>query len=189
MTPNLKPHIDLQDGTWRGNITFDQESDWTIWFNEYRIFVSHYAEIAERSNVPLLVIGTELKGTTHRAEWRDVITDVRSIFHGQVVYAANHDHYMNVPFWNLLDYIGIDGYFPLTDDYNPTPEMLSLAFKHIAQDLSAFSEMMNLKIIFTELGYQSFDGTNTTPWSAPTMTPDVLGHIPCWLESSGNTPC
>jgi homoserine trans-succinylase len=33
----------------------------------------------------------------------------------KLTYAANWDDFDKVPFWNELDYIGIDAYFPLSD--------------------------------------------------------------------------
>jgi hypothetical protein len=43
---------------------------------------------------------------------------------GKLTYAANWDDFDKVPFWNELDYIGIDAYFPLSNA--TTPSVLEL---------------------------------------------------------------
>jgi hypothetical protein len=180
MTPILKPHVDILDESWRGFIEFDQAEDWQAWFDSYRNFIAFHADIAQEYQLKLLIIGTELKGTTHRDEWFDIIALVRSIFDGKIVYAANHDHYDAIPFWQDLDYIGIDGYFSLSDDYNPSLDQLIMVFNQITQTLQNFAQSEGKKIIFTEIGYQSYDGSNSTPWDAPTRIEDQSEQAHCY---------
>jgi hypothetical protein len=70
----LKPHIDLSNdgGHWRGQIDFgDDDRAWVSWFESYRNFIGHYAALAQQMGVDLLVVGTELQGTSHRVDaWR-----------------------------------------------------------------------------------------------------------------------
>ena len=47
------------------------------------------------------------------SHWRDIIKETREIFEGQLTYAANFDNYMFVDFWDDLDFMGINAYFPL----------------------------------------------------------------------------
>lgn len=175
----LKPHVDPNSG-WRGDINFTNDSDWAKWFNSYTNFITHYADIADQKGADLFVIGTELCKTVIRPEWETVIANVRQIHDGPMVYAANWDNYLNVPFWDKLDFIGVDGYFPLTAKYNPTQDELNNAWLSVAQTLKNFSDAKGKKIIMTELGYQDRDGTNTTPWWAPTSTEDQQEQAMCY---------
>lgn len=58
----LKPHLWMSSG-WRSNINFDDTNDWTKWFADYRKNMIHYALMAEKTNVDLFCIGTELKSS------------------------------------------------------------------------------------------------------------------------------
>jgi len=187
----LKPHVDLKNGGYRTDIRMKTESDWKKWFDSYREFIKIYATIAKQTGVDIFIIGTELKGTTHRLEWNKVIEDVRAINPGRIGYAANWDEYRGVPFWDELDVIGIDAYFPLTTKNNPSQEELDTKWKQIAQKIGDFSEKKNKKVIITEFGYQSLDGTNIKPSRAPTKTVDELEQAQCYsaiLKALFNKP-
>lgn len=176
----LKPHIDPLSG-WRGQINFSNEADWITFFANYKDMVLHYAAIAASHDVDVYSVGTELKGTTQReADWRQVINDVKGIFDKKLIYAANWDNYQNIPFWDALDYIGVDAYFPLTGIDNPTQAELDQAMTSVAQGIEIFSQNNNKKILITEMGYQSYNGTNMSPWSAPTWTPDMQEQDMCF---------
>ena len=125
----VKPHIDLidkYDGTyWRADIGFATDKDWEEWFKNYEKIILSYAKICEKYEVDIFCIGTELSFTTQRdAEWRGIIQKVRAKYSGKLVYAANWDNFKNVKFWDELDYVGIDAYFPLTYEANPSLEDL-----------------------------------------------------------------
>lgn len=176
----LKPHVDVLDGSWRGDISFSNEPDWSAWFASYTNFIRSYAEFAELRGVDVLVIGTELKGTSHRPEWASVISDIRSVYSGQIVYAANWDEYKNITWWDLVDFIGVNAYFPLTSSMNPTVAELETAWAPVVQDMKDFSLLNNRKIIITEVGYQALDGANISPWSAPSSVTDEQEQADCY---------
>lgn len=163
----LKPHVDIRnDAAWRGEIQFTSEADWRAWFDSYEAFILHYARFAESHGIRLFCVGTELKATTHRAaDWRSVIQAVRSVFSGRLVYAANHDNIDNVAWFDDLDYIGIDAYFPLTNRTDPTLNDLLDAWQSRAADIEALQARFQKPVIFTEIGYVARDGTNTEPWA------------------------
>jgi hypothetical protein len=176
MVTVLKPHLDLPDNTWRGEI---HPSDNADWFRAYTAFIVHYAQIAEEERADWLVIGTELKGTEWDERWRDVIAEVRAVFHGQITYAANWDSYADVAWWDALDVVGIDAYFPLTSRFDPTPDELRGAWEDIHRNLDAFAASVDQDIVLTEVGYQSRDGANTSPWWAPTERTDTEEQLAC----------
>jgi hypothetical protein len=161
----LKPHVDCQNGDWRGNIMPDPAGEW---FRSYRRFIQHYAQIAESLGCGQLCVGTELDNTTdgHESEWRAVIDSVRVRFSGPITYAANWDSYnTKVPFWSAVDLVGIDAYFPLTNTNNPTvPQLVSAWNTRWLPNIEAFQTQVQKPILVTEIGYRSVDSCNMRPW-------------------------
>ena len=47
--------------------------------------------------------------------WWELIANIRQSYSGQLTYAANFDNYQEVYFWDQLDLIGINAYFPLRE--------------------------------------------------------------------------
>jgi hypothetical protein len=162
----LKPHVDVKTGEWRGDII---ASD--AWFASYKDFLMHYARLAAEYNVELFCIGTELVNTTLlpscQSQWEGIIKETREIFPGALTYCANWDEYETVGFWDKLDFIGIDAYFPLTAKKNPTKQELIAAWQGNAGEIDSWlkQKQLNKPVIFTEIGYCSADGTNIQPWS------------------------
>jgi hypothetical protein len=44
----------------------------------------------------------------------DLIKKVRAVYSGKLTYAENWDCIDKVLFWDQLDYIGVDAYFPIS---------------------------------------------------------------------------
>jgi len=205
----LKPMIDVVDQTWRGQIN---PVNWTLWFSNYRNFINYYADFATANNVELFEVGTELRSSQpYELEWRNVISEVRLHFNGNITYAANWDSYSiyapltqyAVKFWDALDYVGVDAYFPLTNLYNPTVQQLINAWSLAASgwwgsgrnwtnELYLTYLQTGKKIIFTEIGYCSQNGANIQPWNwnfSPTV--DLQEQADCYqaaLEVFKNKP-
>ena len=90
---------------WRSNINFENTNDWTSWFADYRKNMIHYALMAEKTNVDLLCIGTELKSSLKHIpeKWLSLIKEIRAIYKGKITYAANwDDSFQFTAFWNAL---------------------------------------------------------------------------------------
>ncbi len=166
----LKPMVECRDDTWRGEINPS-----SAWFATYQNFINFWAGVAENHNVELFCTGTELANTTGwSSSWRNVIQNIRNPnnpnhYTGPLTYAANPDEEKNITWWDELDYIGIDAYYPLTDQNNPTLEELETAWGNRANAIESWrnSNWSNMPIIFTEVGYRSIDGVNKAPWLRP----------------------
>lgn len=170
----LKPHVDCKDGTWRGAI---DPSDKEGWFSSYSNFINHYAEIAQNNGVELLCVGTEFKSlssSAYQSNWSDVISGVRGIYTGSITYAANWDEYKNVSFWDLVDYAGIDAYFPLSDLQSPSMDDLVTGWyaysgtygtHNWVGEIENWQASVGKQVIFTEIGYRSIDYAAKEPWS------------------------
>jgi|Deesub1362B_J571_1020462.scaffolds.fasta_scaffold00303_3 hypothetical protein len=166
----LKPHLDIDDGTWRRFIDFGADEEaWKDWFVAYGAFLLRYAVLAQEEKVEMFCIGVELGGTVKRArEWRKVIRAVRATYSGPLIYAASWDgEIWDVPFWQELDYIGIDAYYPLSGKFAPTLEELVAAWKGPLRSIECLARRVEKPVIFTEIGYRSLDGALREPWNWP----------------------
>jgi len=162
----LKPTVDVQDGSWRGDISFQDEEGWDLWFASYRHFLAHYARLAADQGVEEFCVGVELSSTLSREDdWRKVIAEVRKLFPGPLTYAANWDSFWRVPFWDALDYVGIDAYFELAVDEDPSLEELMAAWAPWAEELETLYELVEKPILFTEAGCRSISGASLQPWN------------------------
>lgn len=150
-------------------------------------------------------------------EWRHVIHAIKSpeyanyIKHlgqqgggygGKLIYAASwggasegetDPEFENISWWDAVDIIGVDAYFPLTQmstdldvtsleqAWNGQLQTGATSQKNIAQRLATVAANANKSILFTAAGYASSQGANSTPWSlagsgsAPGTTQPVDG--------------
>lgn len=164
----LKPQIWVWHGEFTGDIDMQTESQWKAFEKSYEDFILTYARLAEVSKVPILCIGTELHTFVQKRSeyWSLLITKIKSIYKGKLTYAENWDQIARVPFWNQMDYIGIDAYFPLSDQKNPTIEDLQNGWISHKKNIIALSNSNSKPILFTEYGYRSVDYTAKAPWDS-----------------------
>ncbi len=170
----LKPHIWVgrysAGGQARHSIDFETEAAWQQWEAQYRAFLMHYAHLAHEVDAAMLVVGTELANVakTRPAFWRGLIAEVRQRYGGALTYAANWwEEYEDVPFWDALDYIGVQAYFELSQEANPTDEMLRAGWKQPREALQRLSERTGRPVLFTEIGYRNVPDAAAQPWRWP----------------------
>jgi hypothetical protein len=132
-------------------------------------------------------------------EWRHVIHALRSpeyatfikhvgmqgaSYTGKLIYAANSNgatdgasaaEFENITWWNAVDVIGVDAYFPLTQmsadldvgslekAWNGTLQTGASNEKNITQRLATVSAKYGRSILFTSAGYASSPGSNNNP--------------------------
>jgi len=167
----LKPHIWIfspSNGTWRSDIFPSNITNWETWKKSYREFILLYAKIAEKNNVELFCIGTEFtKLAIEKSDFWDIlIQDVRNIYSGKITYAANwYEEFEKITFWDKLDYIGIQAYFPLVKNKNPSVQQISKGWTKHLSSIKRIHKKFDKKILFTELGYKSTADSAIEPWS------------------------
>jgi hypothetical protein len=162
----LKPHIWVRQ-SWPGEIEMNNEEAWKKWFKHYNDFIMSYAELAQQEQIEILCIGTELQKTIHRPEWFEIIKNVKSVYKGKLTYAANFNEFENVPFWRALDFIGIQGYFPLTKNSHPSVAEVAAGWEQPLKQIEALHKKIKKPVIFTELGYKSTHDATIEPWTWP----------------------
>ncbi len=178
----FKPHLWLDnpsDGAWRPNIFPNNEDDWAQWQETYRHFILRYAKVAEQAQAEMYCIGVEFSRLAlEKPEfWVDLIQDIRSVYSGKLTYAANwYKEYEEITFWNELDYIGVQAYFPLVDHENPSLEQATQGWGKFLPALAAVHERFDRNILFTELGYRSTTSSGMRPWEW-FENPSELAHL------------
>ena len=157
----LRPAVDPDwrlpntSGTWRGEIgrNFTAEQ-WDVWFSAYAQMMRHYARVAADNSIDMLSVGMELSATQSQDSlWRSLISEIRAIFAGSLTYGANWDVVSAVTFFQDLDYIGVDAYYPLAPSlHNATVRQLVEAWQQPAAALQHLSLTLQKGVILTELG-------------------------------------
>jgi hypothetical protein len=161
----VKPQVYIP-GSWVGDMDYQNEKDWLNWEEDYAGYIMHFAQIAAEEKAEMFCIGTEFKISLQKREafWRNLISDVKSIYSGQLIYSANWDSYDAVPIWDVVDYIGLSSYFPLTNSKTPRVSELKAAWRPIVRKLENFSQKQQKHIVFTEFGYLTVDHCADKSW-------------------------
>ncbi len=161
----LKPQIYIP-GSWTGDLDYKTDEEWQSWEEGYTKYIMTFAKVATEFEIPVFCIGTEFKIGARKREqyWRDLIKQVREIYQGKITYAANWDEYMDVPFWDDLDYAGINAYFPLNSDKTPSVDALKNSWQPHKKAIRKFYNKIKKPIVFTEYGYLSVDGCAYNTW-------------------------
>jgi hypothetical protein len=152
----IKPIISVE-----GNVSvFLRPSDIDNWFQNYTVLLLQYASLQP----DILCIGVELTHLTVFPStypyWQKLIQSLRDNFSGKLTYASLiYFEYPRVPFWGLLDYVGLDAYFPLAtadEPFLPVEELTNNCNKGIDTIRAWYnSSGLTIPIIFTEVGYPS----------------------------------
>ncbi|OAV45219.1 hypothetical protein A3850_012265 [Lewinella sp. 4G2] len=153
----LKPQIWVGDG-WPGSINVKDNEDANQWFENYGYWIMHYALMAEAEQVDGLVIGTELVRMTlgYPDAWRRLIADIRKVYSGHLTYAANWgEEFEQLTFWEDLDIIGLNSYYPLSDQDKPSDEELLTGAREWVTMATSLAQRTGKPIWLTETGYRS----------------------------------
>ncbi|WP_188651489.1 glycoside hydrolase family 113 [Yeosuana aromativorans] len=162
----IKPQIWVWKGEFTGDITMKTEADWKAFENSYTQFILDYAEVAQEIGADIFCIGTELEHFIEARPnyWKELIKKIRQVYKGKLTYAANWNEYNQTPFWNKLDYIGIDAYFPVSDLKTPTVEACKLGLGRWKTEMKHTCDSLKKPVLFTEFGYRSVDFSGKKPW-------------------------
>jgi hypothetical protein len=170
----IQPHLGYWGSpfSWAGAITYEDDQAWERFFRTYREWVTNLAETCHGADG--FVVGTELDGTlSHEAEWREIIAGVRAHTKVPLTYAANWNRYREVRFWDALDVIGIQAYFPLTESMNAGDDALREGWARVIREVRKYSEEQNRKVVFTELGYNRSLNAAIRPWESHVDGPEA----------------
>ena len=184
----LKPMLDVSDGTWRA---FINPSNPDLWFTNYTNYINTFADIAQSKSVEMLSIGCEMNNVENPVNdqrWINLIDNVRTHYSGPLTYSANWSTagtspidgaqvdggYNKINWWSHFDAsrgdeLGIDAYFPVSTSTTPTEAQLQASWSITANQINLWRTQNNLtdkRLLFTETGYASYDGTSKTPYAS-----------------------
>lgn len=177
----LSPHLWTRG--WVGDLDFGP-GGWGRFFERYRMFVLHYAVLAEREGMDGLVVGHELESATlgHPERWRALIGEVRRVYSGTLSYDANWgDEVQGVAFWDALDLIGVSFYPPLATEPTRSVRRLEEGAAGALGRLRAVGLRWHRPVLLSEVGYAPFPGAPVHPWEERrTPHPDLETQRACY---------
>ena len=163
----VKPHIAYWGSAfpWRGAIAFESGAQWNRFFATYTEWIVRVAEASRGADA--FAVGTELDGTeSHEASWRGIIAAVRAATDAPLTYSANWNRYRALAFWDALDVIGVQAYFPLVDHEGPATEAeVRAGWARVIAELEEFSRAAGKRVVLGELGYNRSQRAAVEPWA------------------------
>jgi hypothetical protein len=161
--PIVRLELQHHPDEWRGTL---RPRDRAAWFQSYGKKLTALAKLAAQERVAALSIGSELSTLDgDRAAWVPLVEDVRKRFRGRLTYSGNWDHFQKVAIYDLVDHIGLCGYFPLSGDD------LTRTWRDLRAELERFSRKLSRPLLFTEIGYLSQKGAAAWPWNEGATEP------------------
>ena len=164
----VKPHLGYWGSgfSWRGEIEFARPEERARFWEHYRRWILELSAVVAEAEA--FVVGTELDRLVgDEDEWRGLIREVRERTDAHLTYASNWTDYERVPFWDDLDAIGVQAYFPLVsaDDRSaPSEEQLIAGWTGVLDRLRGLHERYGKPVVFTELGYNLSLDAAREPW-------------------------
>ncbi|MEM9192300.1 MAG: hypothetical protein AAGF12_24210 [Myxococcota bacterium] len=172
----LIPHLWVETGGWRGEIDPGNEDAWRTYRSAYADFVLRWAVDAERAGVDAFSIGVECKSWSGRfgSFWDQLIAQVRSVYRGLLTYSANWDEVDSVLFWDRLDLIGVNAFYPLAGTSGASYSTYVEGARAVVGPLAELAETLSMPVLFVEVGYTSRPDAAVEPWLWPEDLPHVV---------------
>jgi len=161
----MKPHIWIR-GSWPGEIEMQTEEHWEQFFTNYEQWIRHYAILSQLYESEIFSMGLEMAKvtTTHEKQFVEMAERLKLLYDGKLTYAANwYGEFDQLSFWDTFDYIGIDSYYPLSDDSSTTFTELIDGAEEAADNISEVSRKFDKPVLVTEIGFTS----TKSPWINP----------------------
>lgn len=165
----LIPHLWVETGGWRGEIDPGSERGWQDYQRAYRDFVLAWADLAGSAGADAFSIGVECKSWSGRFDgyWRALIADVRARFPGLLTYSANWDEADNVVFWDALDLIGINAFYPLAHHPRASYQEYLAGARRARDQIAVLGQTLDMPVLFVEVGYTTRTDAAVEPWLWP----------------------
>ncbi len=170
------PHLWVETGGWRGEIDPGSPEGWAAYQDSYRRFVTTWAEEAAAAGADAFSIGVECKSWSGRfgGAWRALIADVRGVFPGLLTYSANWDEAESVLFWDQLDLVGINAFYPLAEHEGASFDEYVAGAVESRDSVAELAEVLEMPVVFVEVGYTTRRDAAVEPWLWPDDMHDVV---------------
>lgn len=160
----VKPHVWVPQ-SWAGAVEMADDAAWRRWFAGYATAIEAAARVAQGAGAEAFSVGTELRLTSAQPGWETVIARVRGVFGGALTYVAhNAAEAQRVPFWQLLDAIGVSLYPALGADDDEAG--WAAAMRTEADALQALAARSARPVWIAEIGIRSAVGAAARPWES-----------------------
>ena len=170
--PILRLERQRSSDEWRGTLAPADRDRLMVSYGDKLVDI---ARLAAREHAELLSVGSELStldGAPDHARWAALVTRVRAVFSGRLLYSGNWDHYAQVALYDLVDFVGLCAYFKL---HEPGAEASDAAIRRRWQELRgellAFAKKQGRPLVLTEVGYLSQRGATAWPWDEGASEP------------------
>jgi hypothetical protein len=165
----LIPHLWVETGGWRGEIDPGSDAGWETYQRSYREFVLGWAELAASAHADAFSVGVECKSWSGRFAgfWRDLIEQTRTRFTGLLTYSANWDEAEGVVFWDALDLIGINAFYPLAQRSGASYAEYLAGAARARDGLAQLASALAMPVVFVEVGYTTRRDAAVEPWLWP----------------------
>lgn len=153
----IKPIVFIVDSIQSASFRLNHNEALKKWQTNYSKYILLWAGIAQQEHASIFCIGSHLNVIVESdtAYWFDLINKIRQKFKGALTYESGLEQAGKIPFWNKLDYIGIDAEFNFTEQGTADVKYLMRAWQPVKNNLRALAEKNNMKVIFTSWGYRS----------------------------------
>lgn len=156
----------MRPGDWRGVI---KPADPDSWWARYTEIVVASAKFAAEQGIEALDVGAELSALLgEEVRWRRLVGEVRGAagFKGLVGYQANFHRARDIRWTEVIDYLAIAAYWPLTERARPSAAELDAAWAEIWAGLGPWvREHPELRVEFGEIGYAAQPYAAMMPFS------------------------
>ena len=172
----LVPHLWVESGGWRGELDPGSDDDWSRFARSYRDFLLAWARVAREHGADMLALGVELRSlvtTAHAESFVALAREVRALYPGLLTYASNWDDVDDAVPLGEVDLIGVNAFFPLTEQSGASTEELLRGGERVAERLRAVAERWQKPVVLTEFGYTTRADPALRPWEWP----DRMSHV------------
>ena len=165
----LVPHLWVETGGWRGEMDPGSPEGWNAYRESYRSFVMKWAADAGEWGADGFSIGVECKSWSGRfgGWWEGFVADIRRVFPGFLTYSANWDEVESVLFWDQLDLVGINAFYPLANENGASYDEYLRGANRQIDNLHEISQTLDMPILFVEVGYTTRSNAAVEPWLWP----------------------
>jgi hypothetical protein len=173
---------------------------WEEWFDRYKTFLIHHADLATRVNADALILGGDWLSpalpegmlsdgvssevpTDAENRWREIITEVRSRYQGKLIWAVDFRQVqLPPPFLDTVDEIYLLWSVPIADGPDPSEYQLEIEISHLMdQIVKPFQDTIG-KPITLGIAYPSTNG------SAQGCIPSPEGSCIQWHQLNRPNP-
>jgi len=148
---------------WRGKL---KPGNINKWFSCYEELLTNITNNVSIDKVDLFFVGSEFSSLQkNEKHWVSIINSIRMSYKGLLSYSTNWDALKTVSFAKHLDLLGINGYYSLSKQKNPSLKKLVKAWQDLKTHIQNSLNNYDVPFFFSEIGYASQNGINTNPWN------------------------